>query len=252
MAQSPRELLLHCHQLTMTAYGTAPPTYLSTRSANALISDLRPTQFHPQALQHLNLLLDELVVLLLKSAKSLNTDQIKHEALTSVFGGENGARGLGRTAVSEAEIELRSWMAAKAGRSTLNAHENGFVGDAEFALDETVALLRAKIVSFSVSVCFSLLGLTCAPCARWLPPCSDGRCSRLLLYSTSVSCGPLRKRTAVWILESRRLSTAYLMLLARCTIRSYPVVPFYLATFDGSVRSPHHNQSSKAQPQFGS
>ena len=154
MAQSLRESAFHS-QLTMPGYGTAQaqsPTYLSSRSANALISDLRPTQLHPQALQHLNLLLDELVVLLLKSARSLNTEQIKHEALTSVFGGETGARGLGRTAVSEAEIELRSWMAAKDGRVTLASHENGFIGGANFALDETVALLRAKIVAFSVSV----------------------------------------------------------------------------------------------------
>lgn len=128
-----------------------PPNYLSPRSADALISDLRPTQLHPQALHHLNLLLDELVVLLVTAAQSLNTAQIKHVALTSVFGGENGARGLGRTAVSEAEIELRSWMSAMPERFALGESETGVQEGDNFPTAEAVALLRCKIVAFSVS-----------------------------------------------------------------------------------------------------
>ncbi|KAJ9118353.1 hypothetical protein QFC22_004269 [Naganishia vaughanmartiniae] len=60
-------------------------TYVSSRSANALISDLRPTTIVPSALQHLNLVLDELVEALVEAAGSIDPRDIKVKGVPRVF-----------------------------------------------------------------------------------------------------------------------------------------------------------------------
>jgi hypothetical protein len=60
-------------------------TYVSPRSANALISDLRPTTISPPALQHLNLVLDELLEALVEAAGSIDPKDIKVKGVPKVF-----------------------------------------------------------------------------------------------------------------------------------------------------------------------
>lgn len=61
------------------------PAYVSARSADALISDIAPTAITPQALHHLNLVLDELVRGLIVAAQSIAPGDIKTRAIAKVF-----------------------------------------------------------------------------------------------------------------------------------------------------------------------
>ncbi|WVQ98691.1 hypothetical protein IAU59_005822 [Kwoniella sp. CBS 9459] len=134
-------------------------TYLSSLSANALISDLRPTHISPPALSSLNTLLDELLISILAASQSLNPFDLRREGVPSVFCGEKGVpqgestgvRALGRSAVAEAELELRSWQE---GRNVSRGFApdgkgNGMRGDRTFALQQAVDIMRLKCVSFS-------------------------------------------------------------------------------------------------------
>lgn len=141
-----------------------PTPYLSATSANALISDLRPTTFSAAALTHLNILLDELLIALLTSAQSLNPFDLRREAIPSFFSGDRGSgdttgvRALGRNAVAEAEVELRSWQE---GRSVRGYPPEGKGYETRngrsFPLLQAVELMRVKCVAFSVSSCYNLL-----------------------------------------------------------------------------------------------
>lgn len=61
------------------------PAYVSSRSANALISDIAPTAITPEALHHLNLVLDELLRSLIVAAQSIAPGDIKTRAIGKVF-----------------------------------------------------------------------------------------------------------------------------------------------------------------------
>ncbi|OWZ73383.1 hypothetical protein AYX14_01106 [Cryptococcus neoformans] len=138
------------------AVAAQPMPYLSATSANALISDLRPTTFSAAALTHLNTLLDELLIALLTSAQSLNPFDLRREAIPSFFSGDRGSgdttgvRALGRNAVAEAEVELRSWQEGRSvrgyppdwkGYETRNGRS--------FPLLQAVELMRVKCVALS-------------------------------------------------------------------------------------------------------
>ncbi|KAJ9099967.1 hypothetical protein QFC21_003975 [Naganishia friedmannii] len=69
----------------MQSYTGKAATYVSARSANALISDLRPTTIAPSALHHLNLVLDELVEALVEAAGSIDPKDIKTKGVPRVF-----------------------------------------------------------------------------------------------------------------------------------------------------------------------
>ncbi|KAK4686625.1 hypothetical protein P7C73_g3502, partial [Tremellales sp. Uapishka_1] len=130
------------------------PCYLSAASANALISELRPTTLSPSALMHLNLVLDELLVSLLTAAESLNPNHLRLQGVPAVFSGEGstGLRALGRTAVGEAELELRSWYEGNPSRRGFppNGQGSGMrPAKGEFALPQAVELMRVKILAFS-------------------------------------------------------------------------------------------------------
>jgi hypothetical protein len=61
------------------------PAYVSSRSANALISELRPTTLTADALLHLNLVLDELLGSLVAAAQSIAPEDIKTKGISKVF-----------------------------------------------------------------------------------------------------------------------------------------------------------------------
>ena len=141
-----------------------PPFYLSASSANALISDLQPTTISPPALLHVNLFLDEILYTLLSSAESLNPSAIRSAGVPAVFSADKGSestgiRSLGRSAVGEAELELRSWVES-------NGRAEGFGRDGKgtgmrrggFALQEAFEVMRGKCEEFSVSqTCLAII-----------------------------------------------------------------------------------------------
>lgn len=61
------------------------PAYVSSRSANALISELRATTLTADALLHLNLVLDELLGSLVAAAQSIAPEDIKTKGISKVF-----------------------------------------------------------------------------------------------------------------------------------------------------------------------
>uniref|UniRef100_V5F286 Uncharacterized protein n=1 Tax=Kalmanozyma brasiliensis (strain GHG001) TaxID=1365824 RepID=V5F286_KALBG len=82
------------------------PSLISARSANTLISENRPTRIQAETLLILNGLLDELLLAIISSAKSLATDRIKTDGVLKVL----GSNLLAKDAVLEAELELRSYL----------------------------------------------------------------------------------------------------------------------------------------------
>jgi hypothetical protein len=143
--------------------------YLSSSSANALISELRPTTLAQPALDHINQLLDELLCSLVTSSSSLNPNHLRLHGIPSVFssdktegsGQSTGLRALGRSAVGEAELELRSWYE---GHPESKGSNGGFQPDgkgrgmvegkekvhAVFPVEEALGVMRIKCVAFSV------------------------------------------------------------------------------------------------------
>ncbi|KAJ1022468.1 hypothetical protein NDA16_003457 [Ustilago loliicola] len=85
------------------------PAFVSARSANSLISENRPTRIQAETLLILNGLLDELLLAILSSAKSLATDRIKSDGMLRVLNNNL----LAKDAVLEAELEYRSYVEGK-------------------------------------------------------------------------------------------------------------------------------------------
>ncbi|OCF71904.1 hypothetical protein I204_07167 [Kwoniella mangroviensis CBS 8886] len=134
--------------------------YLSFTSANALISDLRPTTLSLPALQALNAFLDEILISLITSAESINPSDLRKEGVPSVFTGDNKAtqggestnvRALGRSAVAEAEVELRSWLEGRRQGKGFepDGQGNGMRNGRSLNVEKAVDLLRSKCVSYS-------------------------------------------------------------------------------------------------------
>ncbi|KAK0541483.1 hypothetical protein OC835_000132 [Tilletia horrida] len=85
------------------------PTFISARAANSLLSENRPTRIQSEALHFLNRLLDELLLLILHSSRSLATNRIKTDGVLRVFNNNL----LAKNAVLEAELELRTYLEGK-------------------------------------------------------------------------------------------------------------------------------------------
>ncbi|KAG8965475.1 hypothetical protein FRC03_000472 [Tulasnella sp. 419] len=80
------------------------PSYLSARSADIILSEIRPTEIKQEALLSLNVLLDELLWLILNSSRSFSTEKLKSDGLLKVL-----PTAIGKDAVLEAEVELRAY-----------------------------------------------------------------------------------------------------------------------------------------------
>ncbi|ODO11498.1 hypothetical protein I350_00278 [Cryptococcus amylolentus CBS 6273] len=134
-----------------------PTQFLSPASANALISDHRPTTLSSPALTSLNSLLDEVLVHLISAAQSINPMDLRKEAIPSFFHAEKGAgdstaiRSLGRSAVSEAEVELRSWMEDRGPTRGFppGGKGSGTRSERAFPVLQAVELMRTKCLTFS-------------------------------------------------------------------------------------------------------
>jgi hypothetical protein len=74
--------------------------YLSARSADVILSEIRPTRLKPDALQSINGLLDELLQLIVQTSNSLAPAKLKDGLLKLL------PTPLGKEAILEAELEL--------------------------------------------------------------------------------------------------------------------------------------------------
>lgn len=80
------------------------PRYLSLASAEIILSEVRPTKIKPEALLSVNLFVDELLWLILNSARSLATERLNRDGIMRIL-----PTGLGKEALLEAEVELKAY-----------------------------------------------------------------------------------------------------------------------------------------------
>lgn len=106
---APPNYLANLHSMSQALLAADVPSYISARSANSIISESRPTRIQAQTLSYLNRILDELLLFIVVSARSLATDRIKTDGLLKVL--NNNV--LAKDAVLEAELELRNYLQGK-------------------------------------------------------------------------------------------------------------------------------------------
>ncbi|KAL1944100.1 hypothetical protein VTO73DRAFT_3285 [Trametes versicolor] len=117
------------------------PGYISARSAEVILSDVRPIKLKLEALQSINVLLDEFLYSILSLSRSLATDKLKG-ALLKVL-----PTSLGKEALLEAEVELKAyWERTTSARSPASAR-NADVS--QYDLQWSFELLRLKCEAYS-------------------------------------------------------------------------------------------------------
>ncbi|KAJ7771084.1 hypothetical protein DFH07DRAFT_241274 [Mycena maculata] len=79
------------------------PSYISSHSADLILSDIRPIKLKLEALRSINVLLDEFLFNILNTARSLSTDKLRASLLSIL------PTSLGKEALLEAEVELRAY-----------------------------------------------------------------------------------------------------------------------------------------------
>jgi hypothetical protein len=134
-------------------------TYISSESANALLSELRPTTLKAPALEYVNKFLDELLVKLVTEAQSINPEHLRLNGAPAVFV-DRGK--LGRDAVDDAEILIHDWYS----HSHFKVRELGFPPHGEgrglvrssdtFPVQQAIELMRLKVSMLSVRKSFPL------------------------------------------------------------------------------------------------
>lgn len=82
---------------------SAGPSYISSHSADVILSDIRPIKLKIEALRSINVLLDEFLYSILSTACSLSTDKLRASLLSLL------PTTLGKEALLEAEVELRAY-----------------------------------------------------------------------------------------------------------------------------------------------
>lgn len=102
-------ILANLHSMSQAMLAADIPSYISARSANSIISESRPTRIQAETLSFLNRILDELLLFIVASSRSLATDRIKTDGLLRVLNNNP----LSKDAVLEAELELRQYLQGK-------------------------------------------------------------------------------------------------------------------------------------------
>ncbi|KAG1752482.1 uncharacterized protein EDB91DRAFT_519340 [Suillus paluster] len=118
---------------------TTAPTFISSRSADVILSDIRPTKLTPDALSSINALLDELLYSILNAARALSPSRLRtamHKVLPTT---------LGKEAILEAEMELRAYYQ----RTVTAAGSGSSSEDGVFDLQWAFELLRLKCEAYS-------------------------------------------------------------------------------------------------------
>ncbi|KAJ3923740.1 hypothetical protein F5877DRAFT_30796 [Lentinula edodes] len=115
------------------------PTYISSHSADVILSDIRPIKLRIESLRCINVFLDEFLYGILNAAHSLTTDKLR-AGLLSVL-----PTALGKEALLEAEVELRAyWDRTKPSKSGAVDDDTG-----TFNLQWAFELLRLKCEAYS-------------------------------------------------------------------------------------------------------
>ncbi|KAI0658565.1 hypothetical protein C8Q70DRAFT_176147 [Cubamyces menziesii] len=131
----------NAHFSATTMQALPGPGYISARSAEVILSDVRPIKLKPEALQSVNVLLDEFLYSILSVSRSLATDKLK-AALLKVL-----PTNLGKEALLEAEVELKAYWERTTSARSPNASRNG--DHAQFDLQWSFELLRLKCEAYS-------------------------------------------------------------------------------------------------------
>lgn len=148
-----------------------PVAFLTAFSAQSVISQLRQTAIAPAVIHHINLLLDEIIYSLISTAQSIHPKDLRTDAVPKVFSaGKNGPestgiRSLARECTGEAELELRSWYEINPGpkkgfppaNSGRGMMANKEAADADFPVEQAVAIMRLRVSELSASSHFHLL-----------------------------------------------------------------------------------------------
>ncbi|KAG6828655.1 hypothetical protein H0H92_007124 [Tricholoma furcatifolium] len=113
------------------------PSYISGHSADVILSEIRPIKLKIEALQSINVLLDEFLFSILKNSGSLLTDNLRASLLSLL------PTTLGKEALLEAEVELRAYWDREACTAVLEDDSKGF------HLQWTFELLRMKCEAYS-------------------------------------------------------------------------------------------------------
>ncbi|KAG8697312.1 hypothetical protein FRC08_006620 [Ceratobasidium sp. 394] len=114
------------------------PAYVSARSADEILSTIRPTKIRTESLRSLNIFLDELLWLILHSARSLATNRLK-AGLLQIMSSK-----LGKDAILEAEVELRTYKM----RSPTPVVDEPGTKQPSFPLQPAFELLRQKCEAY--------------------------------------------------------------------------------------------------------
>ena len=131
---------------------TLGPSYVSAQSAEVILSDVRPTRLKVEALKAINVLLDEFLFNILKSANSLSTSKLRASLLGLL------PTNLGKEALLEAEVELRAYH-ERMGTGTASPLYND---SKTFNLQYAFEVRWAPILLFPVSdTMYKLLRLKC-------------------------------------------------------------------------------------------
>ncbi|KAF9343828.1 hypothetical protein BGX34_006332, partial [Mortierella sp. NVP85] len=123
--------------------------YIAQKFANAILADASPYVISPDGLQALNAFLDELLFILVDTAKGLETTRIK-AAVYQTF-----PTALGKNAIVEAELEAKSYI-DMGGKDTVNNQGPGqsnasvFNADSdESRVEQVFEQFRAKCQYYS-------------------------------------------------------------------------------------------------------
>ena len=99
--------------------GHPGPSYISSHSADVILSEVRPIKLHADALRSINVLLDEVLYNILAAARSLSTERLRAGLLKVL------PTSLGKDALLEAEVELRAYWDRTTMPSNLDNAKNG-------------------------------------------------------------------------------------------------------------------------------
>ncbi|CCM03353.1 uncharacterized protein FIBRA_05482 [Fibroporia radiculosa] len=126
----------------------AGPVYISARSADVILSDVRPIKLAYEALQAVNVLLDELLYSIISAARSVATDRLKTALLKLV------PTSLGKEALLEAEVEMKAYWErtvplTPTSVATGSASGSEAAREDEFDLQWNFELLRLKCEAYS-------------------------------------------------------------------------------------------------------
>jgi hypothetical protein len=115
------------------------PQYLSSRSSDVILSEIRPIQLKIEALRSINTFLDEFLWNILSTARSLVTDRIKAGVLKIL------PTSLGKAALLEAEVELKAYWERTGPRPKPNVGANDAL---DFPLQWTYEVSQSSRISF--------------------------------------------------------------------------------------------------------